>query len=679
MEQGVKALLRNGYFMIKNLSIRYKLLFGFFLIVILFVGFVSYFLIKINSLNVSLSNLDAQAKKLQLFLRLDSDNKQLSDAVKSYMLTGNAKWEHIYDTTSSDLSGVLQTLKTISQPDEVTDLTRFETLITKLQGTELLILAKTKEGDKQKALTLFDSNYEKQQAESATVITKLVNNENTDFFTTLQADDATLIAIRNLLFGTVGFILLTIIAIAIGISSLIEKSLKALVQNVNKIAGGDLHAKVPITSHDEIGNLANAFNTMAEKLQGSYTGLEQKIQEKTKELLDKVTDLEGAKRGMLNLMEDLQSAKTTAEKDKVTDEAILSSVGEGMVFSDEAGKIVFMNKAAEDILGCVEQDVIGKAVFETFSLQDEQGNLLQKNMRPIAETMQSKTRVTQTVNFLRKDNQKFLLSLTTTPVMKEDTVFGVIEIFRDITKEKEIDRMKTEFISLASHQLRTPLSAIKWFSEMLVGGDAGELTAEQKDMAQSISESTQRMIELVNSLLNISRMESGRIMVDPKPTDLKELVDGLVKELQVKITQKQQTLVVSVHQDLPEINLDPKLIRQVYMNLLTNAIKYTPKDGEISVFISKKDDQVISQVTDNGYGIPKQQQDKIFQKFFRAENVAKIETDGTGLGLYLIKAIIESSHGKIWFESDEGKGTSFWFSLPITGMEAKKGEVSLDN
>jgi PAS domain S-box-containing protein len=443
------------------------------------------------------------------------------------------------------------------------------------------------------------------------------------------------------------------------------RPIQQLTQTSKEIANGDLSKRVRITSRDEIGQLGTAFNEMTDKLQELYKGLEQKVQEKTVELSQKVQEL---------------------GQEKTKDEAILESIGDGMIVSDNSGKVLMMNHVVQQMLGLNNVEFRNKTTYELFQLTMEDGTVIPQEKRPLTLALQTGKKVSDMFYFAQKDQKPIAVNLTATPVIEEGKIIGTVEIVRDITKEKEVDRMKTEFISLASHQLRTPLSAIKWFSEMLVGGDAGELTPEQKDFAQNISDSTQRMIELVNGLLNVSRMESGRIVIDPKPTDLKELVDTLVKELQVKIKERQQTLIVSVHQDLPKINVDAKLIRQVYMNLLTNAIKYTPKGGEISVFISKKDNEVISQVADNGYGIPKAEQVKMFQKFFRATNIIKVETDGTGLGLYLIKAIIESSKGKLWFESyteddvatEKKHGTTFWFSLPMSGMEAKKGEVTLD-
>ncbi|HSW87937.1 MAG TPA: ATP-binding protein [Candidatus Saccharimonadales bacterium] len=661
---------------LNNLSIRYKVLIGFFFIAILPVWFAFYLLWTFNQVTAFLNQLDQEADKRTLYATLNTDTKQLSESVKSYILTKNAKWEQVYDKTSAELHNTIT--ESIKDDSNARELGALKDAITHVQGTELLILAKTKEGDSSTAVRLFDTSYELQQEHIQAMVTDLVNSQDKKYDKTQSKLTDTLTNAKNVLIVTAVLVVLFTIIFSFIFTALIEYSLKNLTASVRKIAEGDLNTRVAIVSHDEIGQLGESFNTMAEKLNDSHTNLEQKIQEKTKELAVKVTDLEDTKRATLNLLEDIQAEKTAAEQERAKDDAIIGSVGDGMIAVDQTGKIIVVNPVAEQILEINNQEVLGKNIFDVYQLYDESGDVLPSEKRPIYKTLQTGEKINEIYTYIRKDKTKISLNVTATAFKQQDTIIGVIEIIRDITREKEVDRMKTEFISLASHQLRTPLSAIKWFSEMLVGGDAGELTPEQKDMTKNIVESTERMIQLVNALLNISRIESGRIVVDPRPTDLKELVQGVVTDLKAKIEERKQTLIVSVHDDLPKINLDPRLIRQVYMNLLTNAIKYTPKEGEITVFISKKGEDIISQVTDNGYGIPKDQQGKIFQKFFRAQNVSKIETDGTGLGLYLIKAIIESSHGKIWFESEEGKGTSFWFSLPEAGMEARKGEVTLD-
>jgi len=351
----------------------------------------------------------------------------------------------------------------------------------------------------------------------------------------------------------------------------------------------------------------------------------------------------------------------------------VESASDLVIITNSEAKILFANSATEKTTGYSIEEVINSTPALWGRQMD--GNFYFEMWKKIKTDKKS---YKGEIKNKRKNGDIYVSEINIAPILdKENNITFFVGIERDITKIKEIDRMKTEFISLASHQLRTPLSAIKWYLEMMLNLDVGELTQEQTEYLTNINHSNERMIELVNALLNISRIESGRIIIEPEPTSFEKLIDEVIIEFKPKLKEKNIDLITSIHSHLPNINLDKKLIRNVYMNLISNSIKYTPEGGEIHIFVSKKDNEIISQISDNGYGIPREDHDRVFQKFFRADNIVKIETEGTGLGLYLVKAIVEASKGRIWFDSEENKGTTFWISLPMSGSEQKEGEVSI--
>ncbi len=511
------------------------------------------------------------------------------------------------------------------------------------------------------ALTAYNTEYaqDNQDYRGHAVLTAERDVEGTPWRIVVKMDQdevfQSLYQLRNV--AAVITLTATVVIVALGLyfSRRITNPIRQFTDIVKRIQAGNYNLRVPVTSRDEIGTLSVAFNNMTDQLAESNRQLEMKVADRTKTLDQKVKELGDA---------------------KAQDDAILDSIGDGMVVTDDGGNILLINAIAANFLGVDKAKVLQTSAVN-LPLYDEMGQLLPAGQQPMSNALKTGEKIEARVGSIKVGGSKMALAVTATPVLQQGQVIGAIQTIRDVTKEREVDRMKTEFISLASHQLRTPLSAIKWFSEMLVNGDAGKLTKDQAEFATNISASTERMIDLVNALLNISRIESGRIIVQPQPTDVQELVSGVVNDLKGKTEAKKQTIVVSVHQDLPKVNLDPHLMSQVYMNFLTNAIKYTPEHGEISVFVSRSGKEIVSQITDNGFGIPKEQQNRVFQKFFRAENIVKLETDGTGLGLYLVKAIIESSGGRVWFKSEPGKGTTFWFAIPLSGMQAKVGEVTL--
>jgi PAS domain S-box-containing protein len=471
---------------------------------------------------------------------------------------------------------------------------------------------------------------------------------------------------------------LMLICIYIG-SKIIIKPVLRIKESALKMARGNFGERAKVgTTYLEMEELGSSFNKMAENLQSYSMEIEQKISERTSQLSTKLAELEETKQAVLNIMDDLEDEKEMVTREKNKIDIIVQSIGDAVLVVDRDLKIQLFNEVAERLTGVVEKDAIGKYYYDVLSFVDEfsgkpNDDFIKRSIEEGALTSMDRHTLLK-----RKDGTTIPVADSAAPVKtKVGLVVGCVIVFRDVTLERNVDKAKTEFVSLASHQLKTPLSAIKWYVEMMLGGDAGKFTKEQKEFMKEIEYENLRMIELVNALLNVSRIELGTFAVDPKPTDVIEISNSIIKELTQQIKKKELNVKTEYAKDIPMINLDPKLIRIVFQNLISNAVKYTPEKGNILINISKDETNLKIKVQDTGYGIPKAQQDKIFSKLFRADNIRKFESDGTGLGLYIVKSIIDSSEGKVWFESEENKGTTFYIELPLKGMSAKEGNREL--
>lgn len=360
--------------------------------------------------------------------------------------------------------------------------------------------------------------------------------------------------------------------------------------------------------------------------------------------------------------------------------AILSSMAEGLVAIDNDRKVILMNQAAGVLLRTAPQEAVGRDVREILIFSREDKELAYEEV-PIERAMKERNIISVSLldNLLvkAKNGNLFPVAMMVAPLLTRGEASGAIILFRDITKEREIDQAKTELVSLASHQLRTPLSAINWYAEMLIGQEVGELTDKQREYLQALSDANHRMIDLVNSLLNVSRIDLGTFAIDPTPIDFASIGKSVLSELEPQVIKKKLVVKVAHDPNLPAISADPKLVRIIFQNLLSNAVKYTPEGGEIKLSLTLTPPNLLITVADTGCGIPSAQQGKIFTKLFRADNVRDQEAEGTGLGLYIVKSIVEVSGGKIEFDSLEGKGSTFRVLMPLSGMLKKAGAKGL--
>jgi signal transduction histidine kinase len=359
-------------------------------------------------------------------------------------------------------------------------------------------------------------------------------------------------------------------------------------------------------------------------------------------------------------------AQNQAQQSKT--ESLVNGLSDGVIMFSREKKIILKNPA---FLRLESGKIIISSLTELDDMFPEES---------FSEAIDKMLKDGEPYQLLEAEQDKHFFQVYITPVKSPggQTEGGAI-IFHDITQLKEIDRMKSEFVSVASHQLRTPLTAIKLFTEMLAKGDVGPLNKDQKDYIDNVSESTERMVRLVNDLLSLSRLESGKLRIDPQLTQLAEMINALINELKpIAALKKCEIIFERPKKEVKEVMVDSNLMRQVVHNLLTNALRYCKDgNGRIRVGLEQTKTDYLIRVSDNGIGIAEKDKASIFRKFFRADNAVKVETEGSGLGLYVCQMIMEASQGKIWFESDIGKGTTFYASLPLEGMRKKEGDKSL--
>jgi len=339
----------------------------------------------------------------------------------------------------------------------------------------------------------------------------------------------------------------------------------------------------------------------------------------------------------------------------VADATITDYLTDGLLVFDSNSKLSLVNPQTEELFKVKKEKILGQSILELTRFPSF-GHLVSLLGGGIAEFSKKELKI----------RENFILEVTSVPILTKGEKVGNLVILSDVTREKLVDRMKSEFVTLAAHQLRTPTSGIKWSLRALLDGDLGKLNEKQKEILEKTYNTNDKVINLVNDLLNVAQIEEGKYLNKITLSSIEDVIQSVVKAYAKKIKEKKLKFEFKKpEEELPKIMLDREKMKIAVENILDNAVNYTLPGGKISVFIKSDTKEIEVQVKDTGIGIPQNQQDKVFTKFFRSGSAMRVETEGSGLGLYIAKNIIEAHGGRIWFNSEGGRGSTFYFIIPI--------------
>ncbi len=403
-----------------------------------------------------------------------------------------------------------------------------------------------------------------------------------------------------------------------------------LTETVKQIGAGKLDLKIDVLSDDEIGQLSREFNKMTERLKR---------------------------------FEQMNIDQIIAEKRK--SEAIVESISDGLIVTDANMKILHINKVVADLFGIGNRPAVGSPVKTL--IQDERIiALIQSSTNNRTDAGEQKLHYIQ----IERGDRHFDFRPKVTRIYdSEGGLYGVLTLLQDITQFKELDRMKSDFIATLSHEFRTPLTSINMSVDILNQEILGPLNEKQKEMIDSAREDCFRLTKLARELLQLSKLESGKLQMKNEELNIGSVIEFSLRPLQLQFSEKNVQLTTDISPDVPPLLADEQQVSWVITNLVTNALKYTDGGGRVTVRARTEGGAVLVQVEDTGQGIAKENLERIFDKFVQIKQASASTPGSVGLGLAIAKEIVEMYGGSIWAESEPGKGSTFSFILPLQQLQ----------
>jgi len=474
-------------------------------------------------------------------------------------------------------------------------------------------------------------------------------------FSVLLFSGAVAIALRPLpasfvsLFLSLGVLVFLLgIALAYFLARGLTHPLIGLSNRVARLGPDQWSFRRSVHSGDEVEVLDRAVGDMAARLEQGYRYLESEVKKRTKEL-------------------SAQYAK---------DHAILTSICHGVLVVDISGRVVDANPAALEIMSSRSDRVLGRKVKDVLILSHHQV-VMPANEHPVLrclrQRMVNRPHPGMQLSVVHSNGRNIPIVMVVSPLFDGRHLLGAIAVFRDVTEERQVDYMKSEFISLASHQLRTPLSTISWYLELLETDDREKLSSTQRSYVEQMTTASQRMTHLIDALLHASRLEGQSIRAVPQHVNIAALIRDAADGIRPLAKERKISLEAKIPSQAVTLSTDPTLVLVVLQNLLSNAVKYSSAGGTVTVGLMRGAANLSIIVRDAGAGIPKREQHWVFTRLFRGSNVRKIDTTGSGLGLFISRMIIDQLGGKIHFKSREGEGTEFIVQLPLHIRKKRDG------